>query len=453
MTDFSSNVKQKFNFLLSQMADNRWLYVKHPQSDFTRQNTGKLTFTDTIRLIIGMGKSTTNDEISDFFNLDPDRIPSLSAFIQRRSQLSSLAFEHLFSQFSNFFPQTTNTFKGRCILACDGSHIVYSTNAEILQDYKDPHMINHKGYNHMHLNGLVDVSSKAFIDAVLQPGQKPDERKAFHQMLDHFQPDNPQKYIVTADRGYESYDLIFHCELKQLSYVFRVKSPSSSRSLLSSFVDDLPDDKDEFDVSITRFFTDKRTNIMKEQSQVYHYMNPSKNTPHFKLLLNGKHLYVIQFRVLKIKTAPDTFEYIITNLPFSFDINDIKTCYHLRWGIETSFRYLKHVNGLLYLHSKKPNFLKQEIFANLTLYNFGIFLANEAALNKQKQQQNSQNKYRYQVDFSSALRIARKYFKCDLRTEAEIIRLMTKYVHAVKEELRQFSRPLRGIGAVHFAFR
>ena len=26
-------------------------------------------------------------------------------------------------------------------------------------------------------------------------------------------------------------------------------------------------------------------------------------------------------------------------------------------------------------------------------------------------------------------------------------------VHAVKEELRQFSRPLRGIGAVHFAFR
>ena len=30
---------------------------------------------------------------------------------------------------------------------------------------------------------------------------------------------------------------------------------------------------------------------------------------------------------------------------------------------------------------------------------------------------------------------------------------MIKYVHAVKEELRQFSRPLRGIGAVHFAFR
>ena len=55
----------------------------------------------------------------------------------------------------------------------------------------------------MHLNGFVDVISKAFIDVVIQPGQKPDE---------------PSKYIITADRGYESYDLLFHCELKHLSY-------------------------------------------------------------------------------------------------------------------------------------------------------------------------------------------------------------------------------------------
>ena len=70
-----------------------------------------------------------------------------------------------------------------------------------------------------------------------------------------------------------------------------------------------------------------------------------------------------------------------------------------------------------------------------------------------EQQHQSQNKYHYQVDFSSALRIARKYFWRDSRTEKDIIHLMIKYVHAVKEELRQFSRPLRGIGAVHFAFR
>ena len=113
---------------------------------------------------------------------------------------------------------------------------------------------------------------------------------------------------------------------------------------------------------------------------------------------------------------------------------------------------------LCWTHGLARNF-KQEIYGNLILYNFGIFLANEAVLEKQKQQleieqqHQSQNKYHYQVDFSSALRIARKYFWRDSRTEKDIIHLMIKYVHAVKEELRQFSRPLRGIGAVHFAFR
>ena len=86
------------------------------------------------------------------------------------------------------------------------------------------------------------------------------------------------------------------------------------------------------------------------------------------------------------------------------------TCYHWRWGIEVAFRYLKHANGLLYFHSKKPEFLKQEIYGNLILYNFGIFLANEAAEENQKKKREKGNKYNYEIDFSSALKTARKFF-------------------------------------------
>ena len=57
-------------------------------------------------------------------------------------------------------------------------------------------------------------------------------RAALHSMLDNFEPDNPERYIITADRGYESYDLIFHCVLRNFSYVFRVKAPSSPKSIL-----------------------------------------------------------------------------------------------------------------------------------------------------------------------------------------------------------------------------
>ena len=220
-------VKRKIDDIIENMSEHHWLFSTNPGHDFMRQSSGKLSFADTMKLILSMGKGTSCDEIMVYFDLDPDRIPSQSAFVQRRGQISLYAFQYLFDEFSSAFPQTTNRFKGRCILACDGCHIVYTTNAEILLDYNKPRLEEYKGYNHMHLNGFVDVISKAFLDVVIQPGQKPDERSALHEMLDHFDPDDPENFIITADRGYESYDLIFHCELKKLSYVFRVKAPSS----------------------------------------------------------------------------------------------------------------------------------------------------------------------------------------------------------------------------------
>ena len=386
------------------MAEHHWLFSKNPGHDFTRQRLGKLSFYDTMRLIISMGKGSTNDEIMDYFDLDPDLIPSQSAFCQRRRQISLSAFEYLFSEFSSSFPSTTDKFKDHCILACDGCHVVYATNSDIIEDYNKPRLIDYKGYNHMHLNGFVDVISKAFLDVVIQPGQQPDEREALHSMLDHFTPDDPQKYIITADRGYESYDLLFHCELKNLGYVFRVKSPSSQKSILSYYASEFPDDLEEFDVTIKRFFTDKATNIMKSQSDVYRYINPSKNTPHFYELLRKKHshLYFLLFRVVKIKTVENT----------------------------------------------------QEIYSRLILYNFGIFIANEAAEENRKKKRDGNNKYLYELDFSSALKTARKFFmRRDSGRHIDIIRLMMKYVHAVKDRFRQFQRPLRGISAIHFGYR
>lgn len=171
-----------------------------------------------MRLIIGMGKGSTSDEIMDYFDLNTDILPSLSAFVQRRSQISLSAFQFLFSEFSSSFPETTHQFKDHCILAFDGCHVVYATNAEIIEDYNVPRLVDYKGYNHMHLNGFVDV--------------------------------------------------IFQCELKNLGYVFRIKAPSSGKCILTSYRDQLPDDQDEFNITIERFFTDKYSNIMKQQKSV-----------------------------------------------------------------------------------------------------------------------------------------------------------------------------------------
>ena len=74
MNDYPSNVKEKLNFIISDMANHHWLFANRSGHDFMRQSHGKLSFYDTMRLIIGMGKGNTNDEIMDYFDLDPDRV-------------------------------------------------------------------------------------------------------------------------------------------------------------------------------------------------------------------------------------------------------------------------------------------------------------------------------------------------------------------------------------------
>jgi hypothetical protein len=78
--------------------------------------------------------------------------------------------------------------------------------------------------------------------------------------------------------------------------------------------------------------------------------------------------------------------------------------------------------------------------------NFGIFIANEAAEENLKKKRDGSNKYLYELDFSSALKTARKFFmRRDSGRHIDIIRLMMKYVHAVKDRFRQFQRPLRDL--------
>lgn len=77
----------------------------------------------------------------------------------------------------------------------------------------------------------------------------------------------------------------------------------------------------------------------------------------------------------------------------------------------------------------------------------------QAIQENQKKKHRITNKYQYEVDFSSALKISRKYFIRGRSSENRIIKLIAKYIHAVKSEFRQFSRPLRGIGAIHFGYR
>ncbi len=77
----------------------------------------------------------------------------------------------------------------------------------------------------------------------------------------------------------------------------------------------------------------------------------------------------------------------------------------MRWGIETAFRELKYPIGLTYFHSKKVEYIKQEIYAKLIMYNFCEIITLNVVLTKKER------KHDYQVNFTTAISICLRYFK------------------------------------------
>ena len=103
---------------------------------------------------------------------------------------------------------------------------------------------------------------------------------------------------------------------------------------------------------------------------------------------------------------------LYTNLDSeTFLIGTIKELYRLRWGIETSFRELKYTIGLSCLHGKKTDFLLQEVFARLILYNYASLIARKIPVPQEKQ-----------INFTT-LQIYNHYNTIDLG----VVRLATNY--------------------------
>ena len=76
----------------------------------------------------------------------------------------------------------------------------------------------------------------------------------------------------------------------------------------------------------------------------------------------------------------------------------------MRWGIENSFRDLKYTLALSYVHSKKTEYILQEIFARLTMYNFAELITSHVVV-KQKNRKHS-----YRINFAAAIHICRNFF-------------------------------------------
>ena len=100
-----------------------------------------------------------------------------------------------------------------------------------------------------------------------------------------------------------------------------------------------------------------------------------------------------------------------------FKLDDFLDLYHRRWGIETSFLFLKYGISLAFPHSVKRCFQIQEIYAKLILFNV---ISRIVSCVDTPDQEQTHLKYQYRISISDAIRKCR-YYLVDPKTPKDTV--------------------------------
>ena len=427
-----TEIRQNLFSVFSSLLDRRDEFLKNPSSDFTRKK--KISFEQTMLFPMIAGADNVATELLDLFG--EEELPLPSAMIQRRNQIKKEAFQELFYLFNKSIPKE-KTFHGYQLVACDGTRLNLPYNPSDLGTLVD-NIEGRKGFNQIHMNALYDILNDLFLDVEIQGMREMNERNAFCKFLDKHSEDI-QKTIFIADRGYASFNIYAHAINNNQLFLIRMKEsdaqslcPDNKRLLDNSCVDE--------NVTIHIGRRRKKNNCQYEN---YHFIR--KCSCYDFINYGSNEVDTLHLRVLKFQLSNDTFEYIATNLPReAFSLDSIKELYNLRWGEETAFRHLKYAGNMVHIHSIKSDFLIQEIYGKLTLYNFSSCITK--AINKRE---NVSTVHKYNFNHTQMQKFVRLYI---IGAVKNLEKLINRFLVPVRPG-RKFERIIRRQSAEPLSYR
>ena len=448
------NPVQMLNDLIEDTASNIQKYCKNPGKDFVRNR--KLSIKTLLAFMFKMEGNSISKEIEDNFPIT--KTMTASAFVQQRAKLKPEAFQHMLHRTNELLPRKKN-FKGYDIIAIDGTDFYYPANPKSKnfikrnQIRKDGEEI--KSYCLLHANIIYDVLNKRYIDCITGPrnGFGGDERFFGEKFIDKHIRD---RQIVIMDRGYISYNLIEHGNRSGGYYIIRstVKKASSIPE-----IGNLPDKEYDgwFNIKITP--TQKKKyleNGYRSLEIIKKGYKPKEELSDYQSRQRRKRwdfeeAVTVNFRAVKVKIndeGNDQWEVLITNIPSNlFTADDLRMLYGKRWGIEISFRSLKYAVGAIQFHSRQDDFVLQEIYSKLVLFNITAAAGNEIEIPNKIYQ-----KLDYAIDFKMSVVLVRKFFKEKIDSAKMLFCQMLKYTQAIRPG-RKDPRKIIQRSPVYFVYR
>lgn len=374
---------------INEIAADPKKYAVNPGKDFTRNR--KMGFYDTLLMLLTMEADCIKEELYRYFGRNTNA-PSKAAFYRQRRKLTGDALANLLYTFNNRLEK--NLYNGKYqFIACDGSAADIFRNPDDPDTFFEPNGKSTRGFNQVHINAFYSILDRRFTNLVIQPGRKRNEYAAFCEMVDDAGKCGPPA-VYFADMGYASYNNFAHVIENGQFFLIRCND-KRLKGILGRPVENLK----EIDCRIERILTRTQSKKKWSRPQMQDWYRHICQAVPMDYLDENQNEYDITLRIVRFEISPGCFENIITNLlEQEFDFEDFKELYHLRWNEENSFRDLKYPLCLKAFHSKKYEYIVQEIWARAILHNFSSAIISGVGIDRRN------TKYEYQVNFAEAFK-------------------------------------------------
>lgn len=472
---------------IDELAANREKYIVDPDRNFTRNR--KLHMKPLIQMNLTLGGDDIQEELYGFFGRS-EETATATAYYKQMSKTNNCLMPDLFHTFNSKISKSL--YRGKYqILAIDGSSLDIPHNSKQIDTYFPPDGKSKKGYNQVHIVASYSINDHRYTDLIIQPGRKRNEYDACCQLIDRMGSDGPTA-IIMGDRGFASYNTYAHAYNSGHYFMFRI-TDKRLEGILGHSLDNVREMDGWHDVILSRSQA-KKKRLQPDREDRYRHICSSVK---FDYLDEEHPEYEMSLRVVRFQLSTGGYENIITNLPdVEFDIEEIEALYHLRWDIETSFRYLKYTLCLKALHSKKYDYIIREIWARAILHNCSAAIIHAVGVDDLEEKQKGhpvtfseeyrhikkkkaqtvisrrvrnisfqelsmtcrsrsgrKTKHEYKVNFTAAFKTCREFLRIhDGVTQMEVRELIRKHVVPIRSD-RSYERRLRVRQPFQFCYR
>jgi hypothetical protein len=355
------------------MLENEEFILRHKTEEraFTRKRC--FTFKSISLFIISSIQSSLQRELDRFFKkLNEsdltEQFVTKSAFSQARKKIDPEAFRELSQKTVNHFYShyKYHKWKNHRLIAIDGSEVLLPSNKETVKEYGD--YANNRTKKNVviaRFSKAYDVLNNIAIDAYLTKRTNGEHKLAEKHLAYLGKGD-----LLLLDRGYPSYYLF--------KRILQNESDFCARVTVSNWL-------------IARDFA------ASGQNDAIIELEPSRTIVK-NLYKNGIDTLPLKLRFIKIKLESGEDEVLITSLlDSSYKYDWFKRLYHMRWGVEESFKVDKHQLRMEDFSGYSVQSIMQEFNAMILLSNLAMVFSHVEERETQKK------KLKYKVSVTLAI--------------------------------------------------